>query len=114
MREPDQRSYGAVPAEEQQFNSLSNRRDQSPVQDSEVIEEDEKKAEPRPIDSSWLSMVVRLTFDLGVIILPLLFTIFGILVYRMDGTSATAGTAGYKLSKASQYVSCRNLIIRDF
>lgn len=109
MREWYQSCYKAVTMEEQR--STSPAKDSvlhlyhSTVEHQTVFAEKQNKPQPRPLGASWPRRVLRLMFDLIVGSVALLFAIFGIWVYRIDGNVVSPETTGSKLLRISQYVS---------
>ncbi|KAJ5768899.1 hypothetical protein N7520_003458 [Penicillium odoratum] len=108
MRKWKQSAYGLVPVEEQQSDSspagdfplhLYHRTVKQPVTSLERP----TKPPPQPLEASWLVKGLRLAFDLTVGSVALLFAIFGIWVYQIDGSPAGPGSTGSKLFKVSQY-----------
>lgn len=110
MKEWTQSPYGAVPVEEQESDThpgedsaLHNHH--TTVEHSTVNVEEENKPQPQPLEASWLNRGLRLVFDLIVASVALLFAVFGIWVYRIDGSPAGPESTGSHLFKFSRYVS---------
>ncbi|RSL56379.1 hypothetical protein CEP54_008849 [Fusarium duplospermum] len=61
------------------------------------------RLQPKRLDNSWLTIGLRLIFDLLVASISLLFAVFGFLVYRSHGKSADAGSTGLKLFQIAQF-----------
>lgn len=118
MREWYQSSYKAVAVEEQQSTFPAKdsalHHYHSTVEHQTVFVEEQNKPQPRPLGASWLQRVLRLVFDLIVGSVALLFAIFGIWVYRIDGNVASPETTGSKLLSVSQYVSYPDSVLTRF
>lgn len=118
MRELYQSSYKAVAVEEQQSTSSAEdsalNHYHSTFEHQTVFVEKLNKRQPRPLGGTCLQRVLRLVFDLIVGSMALLFAIFGIWVYRIDGNVASPETTGSKLLSVSQYVSYADPILTRF
>ncbi|CAI7651533.1 unnamed protein product [Penicillium manginii] len=58
---------------------------------------------PQPLNISWLEKVLRLTFDLIIAVIALLFAVFGFWVFQAEGDPAGPGSTGARLFNVSQY-----------
>ena len=85
------------PYDSGQYNSIGDDTHQTDYQTSQP--------QPHPLQSTWGTKLLRLCFDLLVSAIALLFAVFGILVYRNDGKSASPNSTGQKLHEISRYVS---------
>ncbi|RAK98888.1 uncharacterized protein BO80DRAFT_426992 [Aspergillus ibericus CBS 121593] len=106
MREYQRTSYDAVPVEEQ-FPDPSpvivSPLHPATIESPAVEEKEPNKLQPQPLETSSVYRHLRLAFDIIVGSIALLFTIFGIWVYRLDGHPAGPGSTGSKLYNVSQY-----------
>lgn len=110
MREWKRSPYEAVPAKEQQSGLYPEEvsalhQYHTTGEHSTVKVEKQNEPGPQPLEAFWLYRILRLVLDLIVGSVALLFAIFGVWVYRIDGNLAGPESTGSKLFSISQYVS---------
>ncbi|TQN64561.1 hypothetical protein CSHISOI_10900, partial [Colletotrichum shisoi] len=91
-------SYGAVPADEDRLGD-------DPKAGSGPDDDDEAKPQrcPQPLDRPWFERFGRVIVDFVLAGLALLFGIFGLWAYSVNGSTAGPGSTGETLVRVSQY-----------
>ncbi|PYI13478.1 hypothetical protein BO99DRAFT_485825 [Aspergillus violaceofuscus CBS 115571] len=111
MAEYGQPNYDPVPVEEQATYLGTPSRLSSPqYEESTVDHPEDTEADPKGprlqlLETSLLHRLLRLVFDIIVAFIALLFAIFGVWAYKIDGNLAGPDSTGSKLVKVAQYVS---------
>ncbi|WQF79275.1 hypothetical protein CDEST_04289 [Colletotrichum destructivum] len=102
MQSSRQTAYGALPVVDDQQMGAESRIGSAPDYPEE---KPRRRSQPRPqtLDKPWVKRCRRVIVDLVLAALALLFGVFGLWAYSVNGSPAEPGSTGVMLVRMSQY-----------